>query len=798
MRVLLENRLTGKPGVEVSPDVYTEMPLAGGCLRLEWTHKESLQTRVVWVNQSEMPLSSGETESGLAIPCLFDHAGNMTLRIQGERGECCIYRFYRNPQLTPAEEQSAHLADFRDRLLPLFAGCQMSSGTLFQAIESRRLPLLALLQPKTGEDEGCLLEIEAALPHLLHVCKRPHTRLRDDEQVRPVGAVRRTGPATLQHIASHSEHWEARTLRGLRPARLLARTVTDDLELYENRVVFCLLGKLRRHIHSLLEKVMEARKQRQIAFDLKKLSEDPFFYRRWELLERLFGKDNLATFGADQERFELYARRLLAIQNMLAQCSATSFYDTLKRSKPVSSPLQSTNILQMDPHYGPLFRLWRTLDDEQMIRQQALDGAKPQECQTLYGAFCQVVVLEALRQSGFVAANEEIALRSVRKHSTGDCFLTISAAARFRNKLWSVAVDSTRDDGLLDYIRLCFRKDLEFDVRLPSEVLLALDLPADIGFLVERRGDFLRFHDRPSSEQFVLLEKLLRPSSGMRPTRESREQAEAWRRFVNELRQRIRLPETFELLLIPVFTRLGHEVEDVGCQTKWLLDNAVKQKLSRRVDTCVMLLPETVLNSEPDSTILPWELLRRTNTRGDTFSAGDALRWGNYATGMLTISQKQVVSVTRLARLFRTHMLLHEMRSGSQLAECPVCGQSDAMAPLKGGRDGFECHRCIAMWNSVKCPSCEHNYSWIRPGEKTHQQARKLLNGLSPDIYQKYEQWMNILEHLEGDGSCCGFCEATDIPFTPICPKCGDCSQSTSKRSACQRCVKQQPNTIRT
>lgn len=789
VRVMLEDWFSDRPGTEINPDVRMELPLAGAYLQVEWTDDEAARTSGIWLNYHEVPFSAGRG-GALMIPCLSDQEGNMTLRIQGRLGDSVVYRLYRSPQLTPSGKLAGHLADFRDRMLPLFAERRLSLGRFYHAVDTGRLPLMALLQPKTSEDEGCLREIEQATTHLLHVCRRPHTRLRDDDQVRPVGTVRRTGPTTLQHIASHSEHWEARTLRGLRPSRLLARIVTDDLELYENQVVFCLIGRLRKYVQGLLREVEAAQAQRQTAFDLQKLSEDPFFYRRWELLERLFGAENIAAFDTDQKRFAVYSNRLLAVQSTLTQCTASPFYKSLRHTKRISSPLKTTNILRMDPHYGPLFRLWRTLDEAQRMRQQAVDGAAPEECQTLYSAFCQALILEALRQSGFVAVagETEPVLRLTNEHSNGDCFLTINAAGMFRKSRWVVRVETARQDNLLDCIRLHFQKDLAYEQVLPPEILPAPALPSDLIALIEFREDRLWFHERPSSEQFDRLEKLLRSASSSRSNPAGRRREEAWRRFVNDLRQYVPEPESFELLLLPIFTGLGRQAEEINREAGGLLDNAVKMGQAQQANACLVLLPEAVSTSEPDEMALPWELLRRTNTQGDTFSAEDALHWGNYVAGILSVSQAQVLSVTRVARLFRTHMLMHDLRSKDPLPECPACGRNDTLSILNGGRDGFVCHSCAARWNNVTCPSCNHVYGWVQPGERTQRQAHKLLDDLPITVRQNYEQWMNVLEQLAGDASCCGFCEATDVPFTPICPKCAFCSQATSKNAYCLRC----------
>lgn len=161
-----------------------------------------------------------------------------------------------------APEVLRDLADFGKRLEAWCRRTDKSVAALFEALRSGALTLLSRANPLSGlSTDYAFDEILKECSSLLEICERPRLHLHVEESVRPIGVVRKSGPAAIKHLARHSEHWEARTVSGLRPARLLAQVLEDDWQLYENRFVVTLVRKLQRYLQLACKDINERLEQ---------------------------------------------------------------------------------------------------------------------------------------------------------------------------------------------------------------------------------------------------------------------------------------------------------------------------------------------------------------------------------------------------------------------------------------------------------------------------------------------------------------------------------------------------------
>jgi hypothetical protein len=90
------------------------------------------------------------------------------------------------------------------------------------------------------------------IDHLRSVCWDPADRLVLVDELMPVPRARRIAPQAVRHLSHHSEHWQSRTLEGVRPARILASRPQDDIDRYENRVAARLTLNLLSHVRTRL------------------------------------------------------------------------------------------------------------------------------------------------------------------------------------------------------------------------------------------------------------------------------------------------------------------------------------------------------------------------------------------------------------------------------------------------------------------------------------------------------------------------------------------------------------------
>jgi hypothetical protein len=195
-------------------------------------------------------------------------------------------------------------------------------------------------------------EILRHLPHLQHVCHRPRLHLRVEEERLPVSRARRTPVRAVADLVSHPGDWEHRSLRSIQPARVLARTVEDEWNLYENRVAVRLVDHLVAYLSTRLDDLREISSEIDKHDDEMKSS-----FRRADRIARLWSH-SLASETSSELGDAI--QRLSAARQQLLMLLDSELYRKVPRREKVTAALKPTNILVNDPHYRKVAALWRS------------------------------------------------------------------------------------------------------------------------------------------------------------------------------------------------------------------------------------------------------------------------------------------------------------------------------------------------------------------------------------------------------------------------------------------------------
>lgn len=274
------------------------------------------------------------------------------------------------------------------------------------SIRNGNIKLYAVDQSTEVKDwSDIFAQIEAAYSAFKVICDKPKSHLRAVNEVRPIETVKRVGYESIPYLAAHSEDWLARTVSGLKPARLFSRVEDDDYQIYENRVVKTLIDMIilflrrtekdLREKYAQLEGIMNSGVQTgSFGFDVtfkkaiaelikKNEAEDKYRSEAMELAEKL------------SKRAKYLLKRYITLRN-------TRLYKQLKKSRSVSNPLNETNILLMDKYYSVVFKLWKSIHKvlapkEQDREKEVLD----QEDFLNYKQFCMTLVGYAAHVLGF-------------------------------------------------------------------------------------------------------------------------------------------------------------------------------------------------------------------------------------------------------------------------------------------------------------------------------------------------------------------------------------------------------------
>jgi len=369
------------------------------------------------------------------------------------------------------------------------------SGKIAHAQGAKVSPMLPAEMAAQCELEEIERNLSSVLRdgHLHSISDRPRRDLRYDDLVAPVARARRLATSALNHLASHSDCWQQRTLSGVQPRKVLARFSEDDYAIYENRLYKRLLDRLDRHLARRLARIRGVNSRLERALEFQG-SEQTHFRLRRDICS-LWG----AAYLDDRTGMQLEAGKL-ALAELESQLRAIrglkqrGLYSLVPATSVVPAQVHRTNILNHDPHYRHLPPLWEKLKDDREERllppEERFRGQ--QQLQHAYVSYVGLVIRRALERYGLRSVNGNFVFswagRSfVLKPDAHDWVVTQSdgAALRFVPIAWFGA--SIKCSESMEYGRIvCWPGNLT-SVASPQYLPVS---PLDL-YVVEKMGHLI-------------------------------------------------------------------------------------------------------------------------------------------------------------------------------------------------------------------------------------------------------------------------------------------------------------------
>lgn len=344
MRVFYHSTLIIK---ELVPDSIFRAVPCKACLEL---HKENGDTEL------DVILNGNIISSDAAKVDCNDEA-ELVIRQNGERYSYIVKPLVHTLSYKNALVYDQFLFEYNDKL-----------ENEIESIKSGAVKMYAVDQSTEVYDwTDTFDKIEDALKAFQKICDKPKSHLKAINEVRPIDTVKRIGYESIPYLAAHSEDWLARTASGLKPARLFSRVEDDEFQIYENRVAKTLIDliisflrkreKELNHQYEQLHGIMNSSVQTlSFGFDVS------FQKAVSELLTSDKRGDEYRSKALDLVD-KLHKRSVLLLKKY-RNLRQTRLYRYIKKTKPVTNPLNETNILLMDKHYNVVFKLWKAVHKE--------------------------------------------------------------------------------------------------------------------------------------------------------------------------------------------------------------------------------------------------------------------------------------------------------------------------------------------------------------------------------------------------------------------------------------------------
>jgi Protein kinase domain len=603
-------------------------------------------------------------------------------------------------------------------------------------------------------------EMIARITHLEAVFRRPRMLLRTEVEHMPVERARRMPARSSRYLAAHSEDWERRTLRSVRPKRLLANVTEDDLAIYENRVAVRLVEQLLRYLTRRLD---ELRRLEQFFIEADELQRQAQgSYWRARRVFTLIGESFNAS--GNQRRAALTRRALLSVRWRLLSLLDSPLYAAIPANAAVQRSLRSTNIFANDERYRHVATLWRAWVQHDWRPtpdpREILDTAQAL-CQN-YEAYCGLLIARALSEDGFSPSTIGFPTRG-------------APPLELRGYLGDVAL-SWGHDGVFSLSLRGTTGALRFVPLAANLTSNATTLRTAVESVLERpdgkprpRSAWRATHS-PTTAQASDLTIVLYPGASFERAALPPGLARHAYSLGND-----RFPgEPRSVGFLPVSPLEVDSLERVGRAIRWWLFDHVFMAYPPRIDCPTRLASalagrsrwltlqgsNTVLATRPPSEyewsdleqqLSEWLGLAKTNPRLAPARPGELER---------------ALSELRVARAELT-----------RLARCPTCADDvpplGGFHPLQEDRFSCRCASCGTSWGTRACGTCGGTFPSIELGVLIHVNAGSVSS----------------VDRLLGRDMLATLCPFKASEGTVICPRCGVCPDAhVGKRQGCARC----------
>lgn len=703
---------------------------------------EQNELKKVFVGQEELTFSK---TGSIKIPCTMTAQNHQIIQLYTKKKRINLAMKYAPKLLIDSDVLEAY-ADFHRELGSWLEGGKKSFSDVVKSIQTGELSLLRMLNPLTGMDDLALLDdISKVLPFALEICAKPRQHLRLEEEILDVSLVKRISPSTLQHLAAHSEHWQSRTVTGLIPARLKADVYEDELEIYENIFFRMAIDKIQRFVAQKGAQVREAIEQKDDVTNWAFYASEMNDYRRMAMLRQLMPTVDIEKSEVEKREFLSLLNKIRKIERQLSSITSSPMYRKLNRAKQLPLPIQPTNILNMDARYHVIYRLWNQLINQaQLKNQEELTGSTVNDINIYYEAYVLISLIYATHLNGLQSADDAV----IWMDEGQLCYIFNVEDDRFY-------LDGVAEGTVQKRIQFTLREKLHQVMPVEDKVIPLVE--EELRYSHENKA--LIFHNKPEAEEEKALQQLVKRY--IQGNKISGTALREWNALEVQWRERLtaflqQLPEngTTTMSMYSILGQIGQSIKDVEETTNDLLTN------SKRLAPALVLMPIALRDYRE------WtdeRLLRRMNTIGEAFHPQDA-EFGGYQTGILSVSQVDLLSVQRLMKALFTFVERQQVKWAITPKTCPSCSSSN----IEKQDDSWNCREfdCQFIWGQTKCSTgCGKMYEWMRPQIKLKNKQFETFYDL-----QRYK------ESIFGTHICTDFqitSKSEVLMYSPVCPYCG-------------------------
>lgn len=714
------------------------------------------------------PLEYDKRKQEILIDIVFYPFGNADVRI------ICSdvrirYSFVKQDNILLDLEILQEMSDFSRSLKEVVNAGNVSLRNLFDGIRNKQINLLSVVEPITDvDDETILDDISKALPYAKGICTRPRLQLKTKYELMDVELAKRITSHSMQHLAAHSEHWKARSITGLIPKRIVARTSEDNLNIYENLFFGKVIDVALRLVAKKQRDIMQALSQKSALIDWNKYSQELGDYKKTLLLQKMLPDFDQEKMENSQSELQDYQKLLEKIERGLTNIVSSHFYQELETAgiKKFPLPVKPTNILKMDSRYRQILKLWTKLQTYRKQLSTGFDGT-PVEPDRSYTSYVALLLVYGLYNEGY-------------RIDDGNPVSIIKDTLSFNTTLYfdkmNIVIDIRSIKGI-PYIHVEFEEKqiyrIPYDLPYPIDVLKAYYPDDVLQDDDDRNITLFRLTSKDCIKKYFrsIKAEWMRKQSDKKAESKIKYWDRQWQKTVEDTLIKVKEPKKYTLGIFPLWGTFRGDDFELEKETARILE-PFKTDNIEQLNSMVFVLPYDTHEKTLYQAKNP-QILKRMINYGEGYESADK-SYAGYRIGMLPVSQRDLYSVQRLVKVVSIHYKRLMLEWGLVKDECPVCGGHNIM---DNGNDSFTCldSQCQAIFARPHCKHCGQQFSWVMTSVK---------------VKKEYfaDEDKSIMEKLLRNESILGNVVITDfsmeidkdgfnVRFPPRCPYCGELSK---------------------
>ncbi len=242
-------------------------------------------------------------------------------------------------------------------------------------------------------DDDYMKEVEAtldmmikALPAFKRIFARPIVRLKDQQQIIPIEAVKVIDRRSLTHVASRCELWEDITDEGIKPRKLMTLEHVETYAIYENIAFAWAVDSMLAYIKHTLVRIKD------VVYGCRDIHFNLLDHTHHNLYFLAIGKLYLEYVRSRpvQENWARCVDKMMFIDKMLRLKLKSNVYLRCKR-KSYNLKLKKTNIFRSHKDYAEVYKILKAL--EMGVTVSDMDQREICSDDEGYKAFCKLLTL---------------------------------------------------------------------------------------------------------------------------------------------------------------------------------------------------------------------------------------------------------------------------------------------------------------------------------------------------------------------------------------------------------------------